>query len=66
MLLLDNQYSKIEKDNMLRMLDGCICRVCVSNDPLEIVRMVGFANDYIAMLAQNRMLQLRNEKEVGN
>ncbi|MBQ3589823.1 MAG: hypothetical protein II980_05160 [Clostridia bacterium] len=66
MLLLDNQYSEIEKDNMLRMLDGCICRVCVSNDPLEIVRMVGFANDYIAMLAQNRMLQLRNEKEVGN
>ena len=40
------------------MLDGCICRVCVSDDPEEIIRMVGFANDYITMLAYSRMKQL--------
>ena len=40
------------------MLDGCICRVCVSDDLEEIIRMVGFANDYITMLAYSRMKQL--------
>ena len=47
MKLLDKPFTKIEKDNALRLLDGCICRICVSDDPEEIVRMVGFANDYI-------------------
>ena len=63
MRLLDNSFNKIEKDNELRMLDGCICRICVSDNPLEIVRMVGFANSYISMLAQNRMLQLKEREE---
>lgn len=62
MQLRDKQFSKVEKDNELRLLDGCICRICVSNDPLEIVRMLGFANHYLGMLAQNRMLQLKENK----
>ena len=57
MRLLDEPFNYLEKENALRSLDGCICRICVSEDPLEIVRMVGFANDYIAMLAQSRMMQ---------
>lgn len=61
MKLMDKPYNNIEKDNAVRMLEGCICRICVSDDPLEIVRMVGFANDYIAMLAQNRMMQLKEK-----
>ena len=63
MRLLDNSFNEIEKDNELRMLDGCICRICVSDNPLEIVRLVGFANSYISMLAQNRMLQLKEREE---
>lgn len=59
MRLLDKSFNKLEKENELRMLDGCICRICVSDNPLEIVRMVGFANSYISMLAQSRMLQLK-------
>ena len=61
MRLMDVPYSKAIKDEKLRSLDGCICRICVSDDPLEIVRMVGFANSYISMLAQSRMLSLREE-----
>lgn len=58
MMLLDKPFNKIEKDNTLQMLNGCICRICVSDDPEEIVRMVGFANDSISMLAYSRMIQL--------
>ena len=58
MKFLDKPNTKAEKENVLRMLDGCICRVCVSDDLEEIIRMVGFANDYITMLAYSRMKQL--------
>jgi hypothetical protein len=61
MKLMDKPFDRQEKDNALRMLDGCICRICVSDDPLEIVRMVGFANDYISSLAQSRMLKLKED-----
>lgn len=59
MRLLDKPFTEIEKGNTLQMLEGCICRICVSDDPEEIVRMVGFANDYISMLAYSRMIQLK-------
>lgn len=61
MRLLDKPFTNKEKDNELRLLDGCICRICVSNDPEEIIKMLGFANDHIAMLAQSRMKQIRPE-----
>ena len=51
MRLLDKPYTKEEKDGVLRMLDGNICRICVSDDEEEIVRMLGFANDRLSMLA---------------
>ena len=59
MMLLDSPFTDTEKDNTLRMINACICRICVSDDPEEIVRMVGFANDSISMLAYSRMIQLR-------
>lgn len=62
MRLMDKPYPRIDKDDTLKMLDGCICRICISDDPLEIVRMVGFANDHLSMLAQNRMLEIQQEK----
>lgn len=40
----------------------CIARICVSDNPIEIIRMVGFANDYISMLAQSNMLKIQAEK----
>lgn len=62
MRLLDKPFSYAEKDNTLRSLDGCICRICVSDDPLEITRMLGFANDYLSMLAQSRIMQLMEDE----
>lgn len=62
MRLMEKPYERAQKEDALRMLDGCICRICVSDEPLEIVRMLGFANDYLTMLAQSRMLEItRNE-----
>ena len=63
MRLLDKSFNYAEKEDALRSLDGCICRICVSEDPLEIVRMIGFANDYLAMLAQSRMKQLEERDD---
>jgi hypothetical protein len=63
MRLLNKPFNYAEKEDALRSLDGCICRICVSEDPLEIVRMVGFANDYLAMLAQSRMKQLEEKDD---
>ena len=62
MRLLDKPFDNFDKEDSLRSLKGCINRICVSEDPLEIVRMVGFANDYIAMLAQSRMMQLEEDE----
>ena len=64
MRLLDKPFNYAEKEDALRSLNGCICRICVSEDPLEIVRMLGFANDYLAMLAQSRMKQLEEKNDV--
>lgn len=62
MRLMDKPFTREEKDNFLQMLDGCIARICVSDSPIEIIRMVGFANDYISMLAQSNMLKIQAEK----
>lgn len=63
MRLLDKPFNYTEKENTLKLLDGCICRICVSEEPLEITRMLGFANNYLAMLAQSRMLQLEENND---
>ena len=56
-------FSSVKKNNYIRMLDGCVCRICVSDDPLEIVRMQAFAASYLGMLAQNRMLEIKENKK---
>ena len=50
--------TRLEKDNVLRMLDGCIARICVSDDPSEVVRLLGFANYYLAQLALNNFVRI--------
>ena len=34
MKLLDKSFDNHEKEETLRSLDGCICRICVSDNPL--------------------------------
>lgn len=69
---LENRVKELEQklleEQKMKLLDkpftGCISRICVSDDPLEISRMLGFANDYLAMLAQSRMMQLKGKNDV--
>ena len=62
MKLLDIPLTYQEKNYYLDMLNGCISRICISDEPHEIIQMLGFANDYLSMLAQNNMLRIK-EKE---
>lgn len=56
-------YNDIVKNVCVYGLDESVkaSKYPMSDDPEEIVRMVGFANDYISMLAYNRMIQLRGQ-----
>ena len=62
MRLLDKPIEDKEKQQMLDLLQGNICRICVGNDPLEIIRMLGFAIDRISLLAQHRLLEIKEEQ----
>lgn len=65
MHLMDINNGRYSKENELRMLEGNINRICVTDDPLELTRMVGFACGRINMLAQYRMLQLEEKNNVN-
>lgn len=62
MKLLDTPLTYQEKHFYLDMLNGCISRICISDKPREIIQKLGFANDYLNMLAQDNMLRIK-EKE---
>ena len=59
MKLLDKPLTQQEKRNMLDMLDGNIARICVSDDPEEIVRSLGFAIDRLSTIAYSRVKELK-------
>lgn len=65
MRLLDKPYTRTERDNVIRMLEGNINRICVSDDPEEIIRCLGFAINDLSMLAYSRVKEL-NEQEITN
>jgi len=58
MKLLDNSMTRKEIYTATDMLKGCVNRLCISDDQLEIVRMVGFINDYASMIAQSRIMEI--------
>lgn len=66
MKLMDEPFTRRERESAVRMLDGVICRLCVTDDPKELVRMLGFGVDYLSMIAQSRILELERKpkKEV--
>ena len=45
MRLLDSPLPYKEIRNMLDLVEGNICRLSVSNDPVEIASVLGFAID---------------------
>ncbi len=66
MHLMDEPYTRQQREGVLYMLDGVKCRLCVTDDPKELVRMLGFGCDYLFMLAQSRILEIeqKSKKEV--
>lgn len=66
MRLLDEPIARQEKKNILDSIDGNICRICVSDDVEEIVRMLGFATDRLSMLAYSRIKEVTSSNKSVN
>lgn len=64
MRLLDKPLTPKEKDFTLDMVKGEICRICISDDPEEIVKMLGFATSNLSMVAYSRIKELK-ERELN-
>lgn len=63
MRLLDKPLTRDKKDELLRMLDGNIARLCVSDDPEEIISSLGFAIDRLNTMAYSRIKELKERNE---
>lgn len=61
--VLKKRLTQPEKDNALRMLDGNICRVCVGDDPAEVVSQVGYAVHWLTVLACNHLFELQEKEQ---
>lgn len=58
MRLLDEPLETAEISNEVESIKGNINRICVSNNPEEIVSSLGFAIDRLSMLAYSRLKEL--------
>lgn len=59
MKILDKPITREQKQSMLDMLEGNIARICVSDDPEEIVKSLGFATNRLSMIAYSRIKELK-------
>lgn len=60
--MLDKPLSRQERDNTIDSLRGCINRICVTDNKLELVRLTGSATYYISRLSESRILELENRE----
>ena len=58
---LKKPLSQTEKRYQLDMLQGNINRISVSQDIVEISQMLDFAIDRLTLIAQSRVLELRDK-----
>lgn len=63
MRLLDKPLTRKDKEDLIRMFDGNICRIMVSDDYEEIMSSLGFASDRIHMLAYSRILEIDSKNK---
>lgn len=63
MRLLDKPLTYKEKRNVQDMLDGNIARICLSNEPEEIVAHLGFATERLSMLAYSRIKEIKERSD---
>ena len=57
------RLTREEKEFIIRLLDGNKNRICVSDDPVEIVSMLSFAVDHLCQLAINNLLRIADENK---
>ncbi len=65
MKLLDKPLNYQDQNEIKRMLEGNIARICISDNPTEILTSLGFAIDRLSLLAYSRTLEL-NQAKVAN
>lgn len=61
--ILNKPLTKTEKRYQLDMLQGNINRLAVSQDVVEISQMLNFCCDRITLIAQSRMIELRDKNK---
>lgn len=61
--LLNKPLSQTEKRYLLDMLQGNINRISVSQDIVEISQMLNYAVDRLTLIAQSRVLELRDKNK---
>lgn len=61
MKLLDRPMDRPMKDELLNLLDRCICRIDMSDDGEEIICMLGFGIDSLAMFAYSKIKELKGQ-----
>lgn len=61
-MFIREKMSKHEKEDALRMLDGNICRICVSDDKNEIIKQLGCAMRNLTNLALNNSFGIDEEQ----
>lgn len=53
-----------ERRNTLDLVDGCLCRLCVSDDVKEMANLFASINIYCSKLVQSNILELREKDEL--
>lgn len=63
MKLLDKPLTQKEIEFKLDLVNGNICRICISDNPEEIIKSLGFAIDGLSMIAYSRVKEISNKEE---
>lgn len=56
---------KHKQDNITRMIDGNICRICVTEDEEELYRQYCALNSHLQELITLQEMKLRKQDELG-
>ena len=63
MKLLDKPLTQKEIEFELDSVNGNICRICISDNPEEIISSLGFAVDRLSMMAYSRIKRISNKED---
>lgn len=58
---LKKELDHWDEQDILRSIEGGLCRICVTDDKAEIVTKLGFAMQQVSHLAQNQFNKIDKE-----